>query len=135
MKRLEDEFGKNAGKVWQVINNHGTLGEIELRKTTKLDEKRLNTAIGWLARENKICKHNNLYYIGETNLTDKIGVNAGKVWNTLNEWGEIDISTIVKFSHIEERDAYYALGWLAREDKIQANIPKTKNSKIKFKLK
>ena len=135
MKKLEDEFGKNAGKVWRAINNDGNLGETELRKTTKLDEKKLNAAIGWLARENKICKYNNLYSIGETNLTDKIGEDAGKIWDALYERGEIDISTIAKFTQIKERDAYYALGWLARENKIQAHMIKTKKHQIKFALK
>lgn len=135
LKTITEEFGQNAGKVWWAIHSHGSLEESKLMKNTKLDEKKLYTAIGWLARENKICKNNNFYNLGETNLTDKIGVDAGKIWDTLNQWGEIDVSSIARITNIEERDVYSALGWLAREDKIQAKKGKTKDHNIKFILK
>lgn len=135
MKKLEEEFGHNAGKVWRAISTHGSLEETELRKTTKLDEKKLYAAIGWLARENKICKNENFYFLGETNLTEKIGTDAGKIWNALNKWGETNMASIARLAQVDERDAYSALGWLARENKIQAKVTKTKNGQIKFKLK
>lgn len=135
IKNMIDEFGKCSGKVWRAISDHGSLNETKLMKKTRLDRKKLSAAIGWLARENKICKNNNYYYLGDTNLTDKIGVDAGKIWNTLNFWGEIDVSSIVKLAKLDERDVYSGLGWLAREDKILAKTVKTKEHQPKFRLK
>ena len=56
MKKLIDEFGWNAGKVWKTLGTKGPLKEEALLQTTKLSEDELWTAIGWLARENKICQ-------------------------------------------------------------------------------
>ncbi len=130
-----DEFGQSAGKVWRAIYNHGALEKIKLMKTTRLSEKKFSAAIGWLARENKIYKNDNFYILGETNLTDKIGGDAGKVWSALNTWNNIDVSSIAKITNIKETDVYSALGWLARENKVQARKGKTKEHPIKFKLK
>ena len=135
MKTLVDEFGWNAGKVWKILNTQGPLKQEALLKTTKLAEDELWAAIGWLARENKICRENNMYKLGETNLTTKIGADAGKVWNTVAQQGEVDVSTIAKNAQITETDAYCAVGWLAREDKIQCKKIRTKEPKIKVTLK
>ncbi|MDH7506899.1 MAG: winged helix-turn-helix domain-containing protein [Candidatus Thermoplasmatota archaeon] len=133
MPSLNEKFGRNAGKVWVALNTQGPLNGTSLIKKTKLSENDLYAAIGWLARENKIYKDGNFYKLGETNLTETIGFNAGKVWNTINSQKEIDVSSISKLTQIDIKDAYSALGWLAREDKIEATKPKT--SKYKFKLK
>ena len=135
MKTLIDEFGSNAGKVWKTLSTKGPLKEETLLKTTKLKEDELWTAIGWLARENKICRENNMYKLGNTNLTPKIGADAGKVWNTVAKQGEVDISTITKTAQITEVDAYCALGWLARENKIQLKKIHAKEPKIKVIIK
>jgi hypothetical protein len=135
MKKLIDEFGLNAGKVWTILNTKGPLKEEALLHTTNLSEDELWTAIGWLARENKICRENNMYKLGQTNLTLKVGTDAGKVWNTVAKQGEIDISTIAKITQITEVDAYCALGWLARENKVECKKLKTKEPKIKVALK
>jgi hypothetical protein len=135
MKTLIDEFGWNAGKVWKILNTKGPLKEEALRQTTKLNGDELWTAIGWLAREGKICRENNMYKLGQTNLTPKIGTDAGKVWNTVAKQGEVDISTIAKLTQISEVDAYQALGWLAREDKVQCQKNKSKEPKMKVTLK
>jgi hypothetical protein len=134
MKTLIDEFGQNAGKVWQVLNAHGPLKEEALLKTTRLNQDDLWTAIGWLARENKICKENNIYKLGTTNLTPKIGADAGKVWNTLAKQGEVDMTTITQTTQITEVDAYHALGWLARENKIVAKKISSKENQLKVAL-
>jgi hypothetical protein len=135
MRKLVDEFGWNAGKVWQTLSTKGPLKEEALLHTTRLSEDELWTAIGWLARENKICRENNMYKLGQTNLTQKVGTDAGKVWNTVAKQGEIDISTIAKITQITEVDAYCALGWLARENKVECKKLKTKEPKIKVTLK
>ena len=48
-----ERIGSNAGLIWAALEN----GEMEvksLKKATKLTEKDLNLALGWLAREGKI---------------------------------------------------------------------------------
>ena len=50
---LTEKIGANAGIVWTALQN----GELEvklLKKATKLTEKDLNMALGWLAREGKV---------------------------------------------------------------------------------
>ncbi|MEA4985622.1 hypothetical protein SDC9_50648 [bioreactor metagenome] len=49
----KETIGNNAGLVWQALQN----GEMEVKavkKATKLTEKDLNLALGWLAREGKV---------------------------------------------------------------------------------
>lgn len=135
MNTVIDEFGLHAGKVWHTLSIWGPLKEDTLQKTTRLREENLRAAIGWLARENKIVKEGTTYKLGETNLTQTIGANAGKIWNTLSTQGECDISTIAKHTQIPEEDCYTALGWLAREDKILAKKMKAKDTKFKVALK
>jgi hypothetical protein len=135
MKTLVDEFGWNAGKVWTTLQKQGPLKEEVLLKNTKLKEDEFWAAVGWLARENKICKENNMYKLGQTNLTQKIGTDAGKVWTTVAQKGEIDVSTIAQVAQITEDDAYCALGWLARENKIHCKKIRAKEPKVKVALK
>lgn len=48
-----EKIGNNAGQVWSALSN----GELEVKavkKATKLTEKDLNFALGWLAREGKV---------------------------------------------------------------------------------
>jgi hypothetical protein len=133
MSEINEKFGNNAGKVWVALNTRGPLNEITLIKNTKLSQNEFYAAIGWLARENKILKDGTVYRLGATNLTNKIGADAGKIWNTLYSHGEVDVSSIAKTTQIQIRDAYSALGWLARENKVEGTKPRP--NQIKFKLK
>ena len=137
MKNIIDEYGRNAGKIWETLNAKGPLNQTKLIRDTKLKNYEFHSAIGWLARENKIFRENteqnSSYILGETNLTTKIGGNAGRVWETLSILGENDVSSIAKYSHIEQDEVYAALGWLAREDKI--DVYYGRNHQIKFRLK
>ena len=49
----------------------------------------------------------------------KIGETAGKVWDVLSEKDEVSLTRLPKM--VGERDTvvYQALGWLAREDKVE----------------
>ncbi len=47
-------IGTWAGTVWSVLDSKGPMTVKEIKKATKLREKDIFTAIGWLARENKI---------------------------------------------------------------------------------
>ena len=48
-----EKIGINAGLIWSVIEN-GEMNVKAVKKATKLAEKDLNLALGWLAREGKI---------------------------------------------------------------------------------
>lgn len=51
--------------------------------------------------------------------TDTIGLNAGCVWATLNEADALGTKQLKKIAKIKtEKDLYAALGWLAREGKV-----------------
>lgn len=49
-----ETIGTYAGTVWVALNTADALGVKQLKKATKLKDKELFAAIGWLARENKI---------------------------------------------------------------------------------
>ena len=47
-------IGENAGKIWKTLNEKGPMNINALKKTTKLDDKNLYLALGWLAREGNL---------------------------------------------------------------------------------
>ena len=52
-------------------------------------------------------------------MKERIGVNAGAVWTALSEKkGKASIKDIKKATKLTEKDLYAALGWLAREGKV-----------------
>jgi len=137
MTTIVEEFGQNAGKVWQALYTKGPLSQTKLSTTTTLDEHELQAAIGWLAREDKICRHGTVYKLGSTNLVDKVGADAGKVWAALSKkQTDVDVSSLTRLTRIPVNDVYTALGWLARENKIEVKGDKTqKNQQVKVMLK
>ena len=50
---FNEKIGNNAGLIWSVLEN-GILNVKAVKKATKLNEKDLNLALGWLAREDKV---------------------------------------------------------------------------------
>ncbi len=50
-------------------------------------------------------------------MIEKIGSNAGAVWNTLNT-GEMEIKELKKRVKLNDKELWAAIGWLAREDKL-----------------
>jgi hypothetical protein len=135
MKNILEEVGPNAGKVWETLDTQGSLTQIKLIEDTKLSKEEFYAAVGWLARENKIYEDSVMYKLGETNLTDKIGVNAGRVWKVFEIWGEVDASYVPGLARLTVKDTYCALGWLAREGKIKVKKVKPIEYQIKFELK
>jgi hypothetical protein len=135
MGSIVEHFGQNAGKVWKVLNTHGSLTHTKLMTATRLKEDEFYAAIGWLAKENKICKDGRVYRLGWTNLTDKIGEDAGKLWSILDTWGEMDATYLPKLAGVDPEDVYSALGWLAREGKLDVKKVKPKTPQIKYTLK
>jgi len=127
LRDISTTFGKNAGKVWEILNKRGPLKKENILKITRLKDRDFYCAVGWLARENKIAREEaELYKLDLTNLTYEIGSNAGKVWQVMNIWGEIDASTIKKLADIDEAHLYCALGWLAKENKLFVDENSTK---------
>jgi len=135
MPNMLECYGRNAGKVWQTLEKKGSLTPNKIMKATKLNEDDFYAAIGWLARENKICKTGSKYTLGETNLDNRIGRNAGKIWKTLQDIGYVDAPYLPKLSGVQTKDAFTAVGWLAREGKIMAKKVKPKKPQLKFGIK
>lgn len=120
-----EQFGRNAGRLWEVLCTNGPLTESQLLDFTSLRPYEFYIATGWLARENKLSKDDDLFILDRTNLTGEIGTNAGKIWNLLSSRGEVDIPSISSLAGLSYEQTFSALGWLARENKIQINISKT----------
>lgn len=119
MRDLTTKFGNSAERIWKTLDEAGSLNEDQLKEKTCLSKDDFYGGIGWLAREDKIAKHGeeNLK-LDSTNLTGKIGDDAGKVWKILDIWGEVDIHSIKRLADISEEEAHTAIGWLSKEDKI-----------------
>lgn len=49
-----ESIGNWAGLMWNALNEVETLGLKQVKKATKLKDKELYAAIGWLAREGKL---------------------------------------------------------------------------------
>ncbi len=54
-----ETIGTWAGLVWNALNGADVLGLKQLKKETKLKDKEVFAAIGWLAREGKIATQTN----------------------------------------------------------------------------
>jgi hypothetical protein len=126
-----EKYGRNAGKIWKAINKYGPLNQSSIIKYTKLTLNDFYTGIGWLARENKIYIDKKSYKLGDTNLTNTIGENAGKIWKLLDTKGKSNASSISKSSDIKIKDVYSAIGWLSRENKLKMIY---KNKQIIYEL-
>jgi len=53
-----------------------------------------------------------------TTVESIFGMNAGVVWEALNEKGSGNVDNIVKATGLKRELVYGALGWLGRENKI-----------------
>ncbi len=49
-----ETIGFWAGQVWNALDTNGTQGVKAIKKATKLKEKEIYAALGWLAREGKV---------------------------------------------------------------------------------
>lgn len=49
-----EQFGINAGKVWAILDENGRQNIKDVKKASKLTDKNLYAALGWLCREGKI---------------------------------------------------------------------------------
>ncbi len=65
-------------------------------------------------------------------LTQEIGETAGRVWRLLESDGAQTLAQIKKKLNAEAGNMDFALGWLAREDKIEF-VPEKKTYRVKLK--
>lgn len=49
-----------------------------------------------------------------------IGTQAGAVWNMLHEKGRMDLTQLKKENKLSDKEIIAAIGWLAREGKVQS---------------
>ena len=53
---------------------------------------------------------------------ETIGLWAGAVWNALNDAkGTLNVKGLKKATKLKEKEVYAAIGWLAREGKVNVN--------------
>jgi len=51
-------------------------------------------------------------------MNEDIGAAAGRIWEALNSKGELTPAQLQKAAEVEEPLLSWAIGWLAREDKL-----------------
>jgi hypothetical protein len=52
---MKEKIGTNAGIIWADLDAEGKKTLKDIKKATKLTEKDMYAALGWLAREGKIA--------------------------------------------------------------------------------
>ena len=119
-----NSVGEFAGKIWTTLHAKGALSKNKIIEKTGLSEPEFYSAVGWLARENKISQDvdTEIYCLGTTNVSSSIGTTAGLIWQVIEMWGEVDLQSIIRLTHSNKRDVFCALGWLMREEKIEGKI-------------
>jgi hypothetical protein len=51
---MKDKIGTNAGRIWEYLFSHGTVGAMNLKADLGISNTAMYLALGWLAREEKI---------------------------------------------------------------------------------
>ena len=46
MKNIIDEYGRNAGKIWEVLTANGSLPQTKLIRNTRLKNAEFHSAVG-----------------------------------------------------------------------------------------
>ncbi len=65
---------------------------------------------------------------------EKIGTNAGYVWTALNETEALGVKQIKKITKLKDKEVYAALGWLAREGKVNIDVDPTDEKELIISL-
>ena len=52
---LDSEIGAYAGKVWKILDIWGDADFTTIKRLSDLSDEEVHAALGWLAKENKIC--------------------------------------------------------------------------------
>jgi len=134
MKENHNSISNIALTVKKIVDDTDKVTPDDIHIFTKMSNKEFFAAVGWLARDNDISKSKVWEKLGETKLTSTIGTNAGKVWKALVKHDKFDNSNLSTLTHLDEIDAYTALGWLARDNKIDLLKINDKKNDVIFKL-
>ncbi|WP_455107224.1 winged helix-turn-helix domain-containing protein [Porphyromonas sp.] len=52
-------------------------------------------------------------------MIERIGINAGLVWNALDKLGKMDVKALRKATKLRsDKELFAAIGWLAKEGKL-----------------
>ena len=51
---LDSEIGSHAGRVWKILDIWGESDFVTLKRLSDLQDNQVHSALGWLAREDKI---------------------------------------------------------------------------------
>jgi hypothetical protein len=54
VSNLDSEIGAHAGRDWKILDIWGDADFTTIKRLSDLDDDKVHSAIGWLARENKI---------------------------------------------------------------------------------
>ena len=65
-------------------------------------------------------------------IKEQVGLTAGKIWTTLSTSGPATVTQLKKKLNGEGELLNFALGWLAREDKIDL-IPDKKSFRVQLR--
>ncbi len=57
-------------------------------------------------------------------MSDTIGAAAGAIWEYLDENGATSVSKVTKETGVSKNDAQRAIGWLAKEGKLNIEMDK-----------
>ncbi len=68
----------------------------------------------------------------EEKMVDTIGETAGKIWDFLNQHGEVTVLKLKTNLKLSNSLVCMGIGWLAREDKVSIKVTK-KDHKISLK--
>jgi len=51
---LDEEIGSQAGRIWKILDIWGDVDYTTIKRLSDLDDNQVHSALGWLAREDKI---------------------------------------------------------------------------------
>ena len=54
---LDRKIGTHAGKIWKILDIWGDADFTTIKRLSDLDNNDIHNALGWLAREDKICEN------------------------------------------------------------------------------
>ena len=52
---LTPKIGRTAGRIWRILDIWDEADISTMKKLSEVDESQIQSALGWLAREDKIC--------------------------------------------------------------------------------
>ena len=113
----ETTIGTNAGKVWHVLHDKEKATRYQIINETELIESEVDAALGWLARENKVCRDGEFFSLGETNMEQTIGLNAEILLNVLRTV-PYSLSVLHEVTDLNAIEIHQAIGWLSRQGDI-----------------